>query len=128
MAGMSDNKNLVTGPERMTEEEAKKDALDAQSRLEWWEMHIEGRDYCGNKLPTKQKGKGQCGTVVVVPPRVVTLVQALLAPTLHVSESPEPVPIPATVRAHAFTVVGKMCLVSLARRRLVDRPIDRLTD
>ena len=38
----------------MTEEEAKKDALDAESRLEWYEMAAEGRDYCGNKWPTKQ--------------------------------------------------------------------------
>ena len=38
---------------RMNEEEAKKDALDAESRLEWYEMAAEGRDYCGNKWPTK---------------------------------------------------------------------------
>ena len=42
---------------RMTEEEAKKDALDAESRLEWYEMAAEGRDYCGNKWPTKQNDK-----------------------------------------------------------------------
>ena len=41
----------------MNEEEAKKDALDAESRLEWYEMAAEGRDYCGNKWPTKQKDK-----------------------------------------------------------------------
>ena len=44
-------------PRRMNEEEAKKDALDAESRLEWYEMAAEGRDYCGNKWPTKQNDK-----------------------------------------------------------------------
>jgi len=39
------------GRRRMNEEEARKDALDAESRLEWYEMAAEGRDYCGKKWP-----------------------------------------------------------------------------
>lgn len=49
---------------------------------------------------------------VTVGSRVVTVVQSLLAPDLN------SVAIPSSVRAHAFVVLGKLCLASepLAKR------------
>jgi hypothetical protein len=79
------------------------------------------------KRGSKSNGGGECGTVVAVPKRVVTLVQALLAPKLHLNTSSTGGKsesgstsgstsgsrlIPSTVRAHAFMTLGKLCLVS----------------
>ena len=45
----------------MNEEEAKKDALDAKSRLEWYEMAAEGRDYCGQLPQSRLKQNDKAG-------------------------------------------------------------------
>ena len=46
---------------RMNEEEAEKDALDAKSRLEWYEMAAEGRDYCGQLPQSRLKQNDKAG-------------------------------------------------------------------
>jgi hypothetical protein len=69
------------------------------------------------KRGAKANGGGECGTIVAVPKRIVTLVQALLAPKLHLNTTSgngktSSRLIPSTVRAHAFMTLGKLCLVS----------------
>jgi condensin-2 complex subunit D3 len=65
---------------------------------------------------------GPCGTVVTIPKRVVTLVQALLVPTLYTTGHGM-VQIAPKVRAHAFTALGKLCL---SDQRLAKQSINML--
>lgn len=83
----------------MNEGGAKKDALDAESRLEWYEMAAEGRDYCGNKWPTKQNdnpaldGDPAAAIGAAAPPaeNATTPTEDEVAPTARGDAPPPPV-------------------------------------